>query len=110
MGGQSVTGRTRGFMGLNSNEVAFTEHIASMDPATRQHSQSQISTGLAKLALNRYAQANEQRRLAIQAQANMSQQAATVLRTRRPLMRPLLRAHRLRLPCANACDGSTASE
>ena len=64
-------------VGLNSNEVAFTEHIASMDPATRQHSQSQISTGLAKLALNRYAQANEQRRLAIQAQANMSQQAAT---------------------------------
>ena len=31
-------------VGLNSNEVAFTEHIASMDPATRQHSQSQIST------------------------------------------------------------------
>lgn len=66
-----------GQVGLTSPEIAFTQQVASMDENTRSRNKVGIATGLANLTVDRFYQAAEQRRLQMQAEANIAQQAAT---------------------------------
>jgi hypothetical protein len=64
-------------VGMGDDEVQYTKTVGKMDAATRAQNRSQISSGLASLSSSRYSKDAERRRLAIQAEANLSHQAAT---------------------------------
>ena len=61
---------------MPSREIAFAQRVASMDAATRKANKDQISMGLAQLALDRFASAAENRRVTMQAEANIANEAA----------------------------------
>ncbi len=63
-------------VGLDTPEIEFTQAVARLAPAERQANQTQISRGLAALSADRFAKAGESRRLSIQAEANLSEQAS----------------------------------
>lgn len=63
--------------GLNSAEIEFARTLARMSAGERRANSAAISRGLSALASARYAASGERRRLAIQAEADLSQQAAT---------------------------------
>jgi len=62
--------------GLNGDEISLMQNVARMTPDQRARNSRQISLALARMADERYIQGAEQRRLAIQAEANMAQAAA----------------------------------
>jgi len=59
-----------------NREIAFAQQVAGMDISTRQANQTQIGLGLAQLATQRYADAATDRRVAIQAEANIANDAS----------------------------------
>lgn len=62
--------------GLNDNEISLAKSVASMTPAQRSQNSLNINRSLAVMELERYAKGAEQRRLSVQAEANMAQAAA----------------------------------
>lgn len=62
--------------GLRGNEIALANRLALMSPDERSRNSGQISQALLQMGAERYDRGAEQRRLSIQAEANMAQAAA----------------------------------
>ena len=62
--------------GLQGNEIALVQAVALMKPDQRSLNSVSIAKAMTSISLERYAKGAEQRRIAIQAEANLSQAAA----------------------------------
>lgn len=61
---------------MPGKEIAFATRVAMMDQATRHENREMISMGLAQMALDRFATSAENRRVTMQAEANIASEAA----------------------------------